>query len=166
MSELFSQLGIDWKLLLSQGVNFLILLAVLTFVLWRPLLKVLEERRKKIELGLKIGEEAEKRLAQIDKQKAESLARAEEEALLIMKKSEIEAKENSQKMIADGAKKAAQLQSEAQEIIERKREEAHIKMMEEAKTLVRAAIIQTVRLRPEAVDEALVAQAIKEVSAL
>lgn len=150
---------------MSQGVNFLILLAVLTFVLWRPLIKIIEERRKKIELGLQVGEEARRRLAEIDKQKAESLARAEEEALLIMKKSETDAKENSQKIIADGAKKAAQLQSEAREIIERKKEEANIKMMEEAKMLVRAAIIKTVQLRPEAVDEALVAQAIKEVSA-
>ena len=52
MQELFHSLGIDWKLLLAQGTNFLVVLIVLTFVLWKPLIRVLNERRKKIEAGL------------------------------------------------------------------------------------------------------------------
>ena len=39
MSQLFSQLGIDWHLLLSQAVNFLILLVILRLVAYKPILK-------------------------------------------------------------------------------------------------------------------------------
>jgi F-type H+-transporting ATPase subunit b len=162
MSELFHQLGIDWKLLFSQGVNFIILLAVLTFFLFKPLLKIIEERRKKIELGLRVGEEAERRLGEIDKAKLESVAASEREALLIIKKSESDARANSQKIVLDANKKAEALLKDAFDIAEKKRQEVNLQIMEEARVLVKAAIIKTVRLSPEAVDEALVAEAVGE----
>ncbi|KKU86066.1 MAG: ATP synthase subunit b [Parcubacteria group bacterium GW2011_GWA2_47_9] len=166
MSELFHQLGVDWKLLLSQGVNFLILLAVLTFVLFRPLLKVLEERKKKIELGLKVGKEAEERLLAIDKMKEEKLGEAEKMAFEIVKKGEAEAKAGADKIIIEGGKKADDILKEAGQIAERRQEEARLAMAKEAKTLVRAAIIKTVQLDPNAVDAALVSQAVDEISGL
>ena len=49
MSELFSKLGIDWKLLIAQIINFLVLLFVLYKFAYRPILSMLEKRTKKIE---------------------------------------------------------------------------------------------------------------------
>ena len=66
MGVLLEQLGINWKLLVSQGVNFFILLTVLALLVYRPLLKTMEERKKKIELGLRGAEEVESRLKAID----------------------------------------------------------------------------------------------------
>ena len=166
MSELFHQLGVDWKLLLSQGVNFLILLGVLTFFLFRPLLKVMEERKKKIEVGFKVGKEAEERLLAIDKMKEEKLGEAEKTAFEIVKKSETDAKSGADKIIAEGGKKAEDLLKEAGQIAERRQEEAYLALIREAKTLVRAAIIKTVELDPKVVDEALVSRAVNEVASL
>ena len=70
MSELFSQLGIDWKLLLAQGVNFVILLVVLTKFVYKPLMKMVEARRQKIELGIRGGEMAEKIIKTAEEEKA------------------------------------------------------------------------------------------------
>jgi len=89
MRDLFHQLGVDWRLLLSQGVNFLVLLGVLTFFLFKPLLKLLEERKKKIELGLKVGKEAEERLLAIDKMKEEKISEAGKIAFEIIKKAKL-----------------------------------------------------------------------------
>jgi len=61
MSALFTQLGINWKLLLAQGINFGLLLVVLAKFVYRPLLKLMKEQREKIEFGLKGAEEAAKR---------------------------------------------------------------------------------------------------------
>ena len=47
MLELAEKLGLDWKLLLSQAVNFLVLLALLRQFAYKPLLKILKERRTK-----------------------------------------------------------------------------------------------------------------------
>jgi F-type H+-transporting ATPase subunit b len=55
-----ASLGIDWKLLLAQLFN----VGVVVFIMWRwvyrPLLKVMDDRTKKIEQGLKDAEESAK----------------------------------------------------------------------------------------------------------
>ncbi len=47
--ELFGKLGIEWKLLLAQGLNFILLLIILRKFLYKPILKILDERRAKAE---------------------------------------------------------------------------------------------------------------------
>ena len=49
---LLGKLGIDWKLFLSQAFNFFVLLGVLTFFVYKPLMTVIKERNKKIKTGL------------------------------------------------------------------------------------------------------------------
>jgi len=59
--ELFAKLGIDWRLLIAQLVNFVILFTALTFLLYKPLIASLDKRRAKIAESLanaeKISEE-------------------------------------------------------------------------------------------------------------
>ena len=65
-NQLLFQLGIDWKLFLSQTVNFFILLIVLTFFVYKPLIKIIKERNQKIKEGLDKAEEADIRLKEVD----------------------------------------------------------------------------------------------------
>lgn len=46
--ELLLKLGVSWKLLVAQIVNFTILLTVLTLFVYRPLLRLIDERRERI----------------------------------------------------------------------------------------------------------------------
>ena len=62
MSEFISQLGIDWKLLLSQSVNFLLLLTALRIFAYKPIVKLMKDRQAKIEEGLAKADEADRRL--------------------------------------------------------------------------------------------------------
>lgn len=71
--ELLAKLGVDWKLLLAQIANFAILLSVLTFFVYRPLLRVIDERRERIRKSMDDA-------GQIAHEK-ERLALAHEEAL-------------------------------------------------------------------------------------
>src|SRR3989338_6525968 len=57
--ELLTKLGIDYRLLIAQLINFVILLAVLYRFLYKPVLKLLHERSTKIEDGLKNAEAVE-----------------------------------------------------------------------------------------------------------
>lgn len=50
--ELLQTLGIDWKLLIAQVVNFTILLLVLWKVVYKPLSTLMSERTEKIQKGL------------------------------------------------------------------------------------------------------------------
>jgi len=65
-SGLLFQLGINWKLFLSQAVNFFILLVILRFFVYKPLLSVIKERNKKIKDGLDKAKEADERLQEVD----------------------------------------------------------------------------------------------------
>lgn len=62
MSELFAAFGVNWKLLLVQAVNFGVLLVILSYVLYRPILRMIDARQKKIAEGVATAEAAARRL--------------------------------------------------------------------------------------------------------
>lgn len=163
MSQLFSQLGIDWRLLLSQAVNFLILLVILRLVAYKPILKVLHDRRAKIEEGLMKAKEADTRLHEIEEIGKEKIHEAEAQSLNILKKTEANARVLEEKLLAEAKRKEAE-EIENAEATRRAEEEASRRAIEkEATALVRAAIIKTVELSPGAIDDALIARAVQEV---
>ena len=62
MQELFAAFGVNWKLLLIQAVNFGVLLVILSYVLYRPILRMIDARQKKIAEGVATAEAAARRL--------------------------------------------------------------------------------------------------------
>lgn len=62
MQQLLAAFGIDWRLLIIQGVNFGVLLAALTYFLYKPMMKLIDERRAKIAEGVRKAEEADRNL--------------------------------------------------------------------------------------------------------
>ena len=58
MEQLIQAFGIDARLILIQVVNFGLLMAALTYLLYKPVLKMLHDRQEKIAQGLKDAEEA------------------------------------------------------------------------------------------------------------
>jgi len=85
--DFLKDFGVQPMLLAAQVVNFLILLFILKKLLYGPILKVLAERKKKIEDSLKNAEEIEKRLLQTEEEKEKVLEKA---SLLDEAKKEIE----------------------------------------------------------------------------
>ena len=161
-NELLNQLGINWKLFLSQAVNFFILLTVLYFFVYKPLLKVIKERQKRIKEGLEKAEEADVRLKEVDIIGKEKIKQAEQESIQIINKTEEKAK-----VLADDLqKKADERQKELMQQLEKshklQQEEVKTAVLKEAGALVRKAIIKTVELGPDKIDEALINKAISE----
>src|SRR3989344_2351602 len=163
MSELLSQLGINGKLLLSQGVNFFIVLAVVTVFVYRPLLKVLNERKGKIELGLKGAREAEKRLAEIEEIKAEKIRESEKKAVLLLKQAEEKAGVRGEEILGEAEKRADELLEKAGKVEEQRRIEALTRISEESKDIIKKALAKMVELKPGAIDEALIEEVSGEI---
>ena len=59
MDSLIETFHIDAGLLLAQMANFAVVVAVLYFFVFKPLLRVMEERKKRIEDGLRFAKQAE-----------------------------------------------------------------------------------------------------------
>ena len=162
MGQLVSQLGINWALLLSQAVNFALLLIVLRIFVYKPLLKLLHDRRDKIEGGLVKAEEAEKRLHEVDEIGKGKIKHAEAEALGILKKTELDAKTLEEKLLAEVKRKEEEAVKSTATRLRSQEEESRRAMEKEAAALVRRAIVKTVELSPEKIDDALIAKAINE----
>ena len=78
------QLGIEPKLLLAQIVNFLIIVFVLSKVLYKPVLSMLEKRRKEIAEGLAISDRMRLEEEKFQEKKAARLEVARKEAKTII----------------------------------------------------------------------------------
>ncbi|HEX7018138.1 MAG TPA: hypothetical protein VF209_04495 [Patescibacteria group bacterium] len=88
--------------ILFQIVNFGVVLGALTYLLYRPILKVLEERAEKIAEAQKAAEQTLAEKAQMDKKSDEAKQKARQEAAAIIE----EARETALKMEAEAMKKA------------------------------------------------------------
>lgn len=93
-------LGINLPGLITQFVNFGVLLVILWIFLHKPLRRVLDERRRRIEDGLKASERA-----QVAVQDAEAKAQAEIQA----------GREEGQALVAQAQEIAQRIQSEARD---------------------------------------------------
>jgi F-type H+-transporting ATPase subunit b len=80
MSQLFAAFGINGSLIIAQAVNFGVLLFVLWFFLYKPVLKMLDARQKKVAQGVLDAERAAEKLAGADSAAAAVMSSAETEA--------------------------------------------------------------------------------------
>lgn len=159
MSELFGQLGINWPMLSAQAVNFGVLLLVLTIFVYRPLLRILDERRQKIETGLRGAELAEQKLAAAEQLGAEKIRTADKEAVAIIGQAEQTARQRGQEIVAKMTVKSDKILAEAEATAQRQKAEALVDLTKEAKGLLTEALAQAVWAKPEEVDEKLIARA-------
>lgn len=100
--ELIAKLGIDLKLLLAQIVNFLILFFVLKKLVYKPLLGLMDKRKKMIEQNVEDTKKIEERLTKLEEEKKEILKKASTEAIEIV----TEAKKSAEQDHANAMTKA------------------------------------------------------------
>jgi F-type H+-transporting ATPase subunit b len=80
LRETAETFGWNWKLFLSQVISFCIVAFLLRRFAYKPILAVLEERRRKIEEGQLNAEKIKKELAEAEKRYQEILAKANADA--------------------------------------------------------------------------------------
>ena len=100
MGAIFTTFGIDWHLLVIDAVNFGLLLAGLSYFLYKPVGNMLETRRQKVAQGVHDAEASSAKLAQIEHEKGEILANAGEEADTIIAASRDEGSKKAKEIMA------------------------------------------------------------------
>src|SRR5207248_6171028 len=80
LRETADTFGWNWKLFLSQVISFCIVAFLLRRFAYKPILAVLEERRRKIEEGQLNAEKIKEELAEAEKRYQEILAKANADA--------------------------------------------------------------------------------------
>jgi F-type H+-transporting ATPase subunit b len=95
-----SALGFNLPALIAQLINFVLLLIIFRLILYKPLLKILDERKKRIQEGLDASDEAKRRLSQTEQDVAKELDKA---------------RQQGQEQIAQAQQIAARIQEEARQ---------------------------------------------------
>lgn len=113
MEQLIHAFGIDARLILIQVVNFGLLMAVLTYFLYKPVLKVLAERQEKIAQGMKDAEEAGKAKAEATEEKKSVIAAANKEAEAMTSRAKEHAVVKADEILAAAQVKAEQVAKDA-----------------------------------------------------
>ena len=127
--DALAQLGIDWKLLLAQVVNFGILLFILKRFAYQPMLQLMDERAARIEKGLKDAEAAEQKLRSVEEEEKAILAGARQQAKELLVETDKAAKERDALKLSETEARVKKLFSDA----ETKLEDDRARMIEDAK---------------------------------
>lgn len=159
MSQLITQLGIDWKLLIAQIINFLVLLFVLWKFAYGPIVAMLERRQKKIEKGLKEADEAHKKFAEAEAKYGDILREARTEAKGIIEKARKQAERSKSEIAGAASAQAEKIVADAKAEIAREKEN----MISEIKSEIGGLVVTaTEKIIGEKIDEKKDKELIKE----
>ena len=162
MEEFIHQFGIDGKLLASQIVNFAVLILVLRFAAYRPIVAMLK-KQDKIEEGLAKTEEANRRLEEANEEKKAKMKEAEQAALALLKKAEEKGKNKGAAILDQARQKESEMLKNAEKIAAQIKAEGQEEALRESAGLIREALVKTAALAPERIDEALIRDAVAQI---
>ncbi len=120
----FSELGIEWSTLITQIVAFGILLVLLYIIAYKPIMRILDERARRIKEGLEQAEAAKKMSAEAEEMVKARLEEASRESQERLARAIKAAEEMKQKAREDARKEAEALIERARQDIWRERMEA------------------------------------------
>jgi F-type H+-transporting ATPase subunit b len=124
MEEIVHAFGIDWRLIVIQMFNFALLLGALWYFLYTPVLKMLDEREKKLAQGVKDAEEAARARTEADKEKGLVLKDARTEAEGIVQSAKTHAEAKGALIVHDAEAKAERMLEDARMRGDEERKEA------------------------------------------
>ena len=130
--------GVDWSHLVAQIISFSIVCLLLHRFAYKPILKMLEERRQQIAAGIADSEKIKAELAQTETQRRETMLKADAQSTKLIEEAHAAAarvkEQETQKAIAV-----------AEQIIIKSREAAmqeHARMLTELKLEVGRLVVQ------------------------
>jgi len=139
METFFSDFGITWGKFLSQIILFAIVYLILSKFAFGPVLRMLEERRKRIEEGQLNAEKIKKQLAEAELRYQEVLRKANEEAGRLLEEARESADASTQRQVQAAIREAEEVIQKAKESISQERS----KMVAEVKHEMVSLVVDT-----------------------
>lgn len=131
--------GIKGPYFISQVISTSIVLAILYFFAFKPIIAQMGERQDKIAEGLQYAEEMKVKLAEAERSKAETLKAASIEAQNLVKEARDQAKEFLEKQTQETTEKVEEMMRKSNEAIELERN----KMLSEVRQEVAMLVVST-----------------------
>lgn len=143
-------LGINLGYLVSQIVNFTLLVVLLYVVAYRPILRMLDERSARIKQGLEDAENASRRAAEMEQEFERRMAEARREGQEIMAQATQMSEKARQEILDRAREESRALIEKAKEEIARERDQAMAELRQQVADL---ALAVSEKLIGAALDE-------------
>ncbi len=150
MQELLSNLGINWKLLFAQTINFLVIFWLLQKFVFKRLIAFLEARKQHIEKGVALTEQAKREIERIDDARKREIEKAKQQAEALLRESKTMAQEKAKGVILEAKTEEEKILAKALQDAQHTKEEALKKAQDE------------IRERAIAISEKILARALRE----
>lgn len=145
-----ASLGLNGQLFVMQLINFAIVVVILWFLILKPLVKMLEERKKLIDESIENAKKVENEVKESNKRFQEKIDEATVGANQIVSK----AKEDAEKVVADVKEESKKELEEMVGKAKKKIEEDRLQMLDEVKADVVDMVVDSVqKVLGGAVDE-------------
>ncbi len=159
--KIFSAFGLDIKILIAQLINFAILLFILWKFAYKPMFKILDDRKKKIETGIENAAKAEEKLREIGEEEKKILVEAKRGAAKILDDARLMAEESRKKNIDKTKEEIGQLINQEKESMRQEKAEILKSINREVADLVVATVEKVINEKMTgAKDEELIKKAI------
>jgi len=138
MDSFINTFHIDWKIIIAQAINFVIVLFVLYFLIVKPLKKMMSERTELIEGGINDAKTNAEILKNTNKEYNEIVTRAKTEAHTIFQEGKQEAENKKAEMIENAKKEVDNMILNGKKILESEKS----KILEEAKEEIVSLVVK------------------------
>lgn len=160
-----SVLGLDWKALLFQIVNFAVLLWLLKRFAYKPVVHILEARRQKIAESLRTADAIAAEKASLDQERTQRLKQVEAEVSALAAAGQQEAKSIIQAAHERARREAEHIHEQTASHIAGQQRALRAEVKAEALHLIKQAAERVLRQKLDApADAKLIEQALREVS--
>ena len=123
IQEIATTFGVDWRHLLAQIISFCIVCILLQRFAYRPVLKMLEERRRQIAQGIADTEKIKAQLAATETQRQEILVQANAQATKLIEEAHAAASRVQQRETQKAIAAAEQIIVRSREAAAQEREQ-------------------------------------------
>jgi F-type H+-transporting ATPase subunit b len=161
--KIFAAFGLDIKILIAQLINFGILLFILWKFAYKPMFKILDDRKKKIETGIENAAKAEEKLREMEEKEKKVLVEAKKEAAKILDEARLMAEESRKKNIEKTKEEIGQLINQEKENMRQEKAEVLKSINREVADLVMITVEKVIEEKMTGQkDEELIKKAISK----
>ncbi len=158
MAELFSKLGIDWRLLLANTLTFFLVLWILRRFAYQPILSALDKRQHTISSSLDHAKQAKQEVEKLQQQKEEMLQDTRQQTQEMLHQAEQQAEAVRQEKLAQAGAEAKTLVDRTRQQLQREQTE----MLTKAKGQLADLVVEATA---KVLDESLDAKAERDLQA-
>jgi F-type H+-transporting ATPase subunit b len=162
MLEILGKVGFDWQVALANLVNFAIVFVILNFLVFKPLKKVIADRKAKIDQGLEDAEKAQAVLVEASSRKDELLSEAYKESQDILSKAKDQKNQVIDSASQEASEEAAKIRQNAVDEAEMILKKADADLSDKAAILVVAGLEKVLKEKMSAdVNESYIKSVLK-----